>query len=345
MSIMKRLPKLVAGVDISKYTLDIALVSDANQTLSFKINNAELDILTFLKQVRSQFKLRYSDMVFCAENMGLYAKFLVDALCKRRVTLFLESPLQIKRSLGLQRGKTDKADAIRIAQYARKNFYTLNAWEPPRPCISEMKDLHTIRKRLLKVKVILKGNSKNENHYLGLETASSRAALSLRSLAAVTEELLEIENRVLSIIETDEKLKHLFNLVTSVPGIGKVIGTQLIVHTNEFRDFRDPRKFASFCGIAPFPWSSGISVSGKTRVSFYANRELKSLLHIAAMRNVKHKSSSLGVYYRRKVKEGKNKMSVLNAIRNKLIHRIFSCVNNDKPFQEYQVLGGLSENC
>ena len=39
-------------------------------------------------------------------------------------------------------------------------------------------------------------------------------------------------------------------------------------------------------------------------------------------------------YYHRKVAEGKNKMSVINAIRNKLIHRIFAVVKRSTPYQK-----------
>jgi hypothetical protein len=46
-------------------------------------------------------------------------------------------------------------------------------------------------------------------------------------------------------------------------------------------------------------------------------------------------------YYNRKVAEGKNKMSVLNAIRNKLVQRIFACVKQDRLFEKkYQYLFG-----
>jgi transposase len=340
---MKRLPKLIAGVDISKHTLDIALISERNETLSFKIANSVTDFREFVKSVKAQFKVRNADLAFCAENMGLYAKFLTDVLLKMNIPLFLESPLQIKRSLGLHRGKTDKADAIRIAEYARKNYQSLREWTPPRPCIKEMQELLTIRRRLLKVKIILKGNARLERYYLDSSAADNLAAHSFRSLDAVTKDISDVEKRLISIVRLDGELNHLFDLVTSVPGIGNIIGVQLLIHTNEFKDFTSPRKFASFCGVAPFPWSSGISVVGKTKVSFYANRELKSLLHLAAMQNVKRLNSSLSMYYQRKVKEGKNKMSILNALRNKLIHRIFSCVNNDKKYEDRLTLSGPSE--
>ena len=37
-------------------------------------------------------------------------------------------------------------------------------------------------------------------------------------------------------------------------------------------------------------------------------------------------------YYERKVAEGKSKMSVLNAVRNKLLARVVACVNNQKEY-------------
>jgi len=40
------------------------------------------------------------------------------------------------------------------------------------------------------------------------------------------------------------------------------------------------------------------------------------------------------IYYLRKVEEGKNKMSVLNAVRNKIIHRIFALIKNENFYQK-----------
>ncbi|WP_461126902.1 hypothetical protein [Spirosoma aerophilum] len=42
-------------------------------------------------------------------------------------------------------------------------------------------------------------------------------------------------------------------------------------------------------------------------------------------------------YYQRKVKEGKKKMLVLNAIRNKLIHRIYAVVERGEKYDKNYV--------
>jgi hypothetical protein len=43
-------------------------------------------------------------------------------------------------------------------------------------------------------------------------------------------------------------------------------------------------------------------------------------------------------YYKRKVEEGKSKMSVLNAISNKIIARMYAVIENNKPYENYLLL-------
>jgi transposase len=69
----------------------------------------------------------------------------------------------------------------------------------------------------------------------------------------------------------------------------------------------------------------------KHRVSKMANMKLKTLLHLAAMAAVRTKTE-LKQYYIRKVMDGKNKMSVINAVRNKLVHRIWAVIQRQTPY-------------
>jgi len=74
------------------------------------------------------------------------------------------------------------------------------------------------------------------------------------------------------------------------------------------------------------------SQHSKNKVSQRANKSIKTLLHLAALSAIQKKNSELRVYYERKIAEGKNKMSVLNAIRAKLIYRIFAVIKNDQLY-------------
>ena len=60
---------------------------------------------------------------------------------------------------------------------------------------------------------------------------------------------------------------------------------------------------------------------------------LKSTLHLAALSSTRY-VPDIKQYYERKVAEGKSKMSVLNAIRNKILQRVIAVVNRGTPYME-----------
>lgn len=124
-----------------------------------------------------------------------------------------------------------------------------------------------------------------------------------------------------------------YKVVSSVHGVGKVLATELIIITNEFKRFFSAKQLACYAGVVPFEHSSGSSIRGKTRVSRLANMRLKSLFHMAAIACLR-KGNELYEFYQKKVALGKSKMAVINAIRNKIIHRIFACVGDNRLYEK-----------
>ena len=105
----------------------------------------------------------------------------------------------------------------------------------------------------------------------------------------------------------------------------------MIIKTNGFTAVQSARKMACFDGVAPFEYRSGSSIYYRARVSTMADKELKKTLHLAALSTIRLEND-LAKYYQRKVEEGKNKMSVLNAVRNKIIHRIYAIIKNNSTY-------------
>ncbi len=145
-------------------------------------------------------------------------------------------------------------------------------------------------------------------------------------------DLEKVNKEIDQAIRDDDQLRHLFTPVTSVKGIGRVSAIQMMVTTNEFKSITEAKKFACFAGIAPFEYTSGTSVVGKAHVSNMADKSVKCALHMAALAAVRE-SGELQDYFLRKVEEGKNKMAVINAVRNKLIHRVFACVRDNRLYR------------
>ena len=109
----------------------------------------------------------------------------------------------------------------------------------------------------------------------------------------------------------------------------------MIVETNAFRDFDNGRQFCCHAGVAPFKYNSGSSIHSRNRVSNKADKSIKTLLHLAAIVvATRKKDGELRAYYNRKVAEGKNKMSVLNAVRAKLVLRMFAVIKFNKFYEQ-----------
>jgi len=325
--------RFYVGIDISKETLDITILNESVLIEHEKISNTVKEIAGWLKNAASKHGAKRSNTLFCMESMGLYGAYLQKQLIRIKAKFWIESPLQIKRSLGLQRGKNDKVDSLRIAQYCYVNRHNFTQYEKPRSEIEQLRLLTGLRNRIISSHNKLSVSIKESKNYLKKNNAQTITAFCKNSLTSLKQDKITIENTMLEVIKSDERLNKLYKILTSIQCVGKITAIQLLVVTNEFKKFDSPRKFACYCGVAPFEHTSGTSTKGKTRVSRLANIKMKTTLHLSAIVAVKCKGE-LHDYFKRKVAEGKSKMSVINAIRNKLIHRIFACIREERLYQK-----------
>lgn len=320
------------GIDISKNTFDLALIKEnpSERMTTAKFPNTYKGIVALEEFIHKQ-KLIKQDILFCMEHTGLYCRILASYLAENNYAVWIEMPVQIIRSLGVQRGKNDKLDAQRIATYAFTFRNQVKLWQPPRQEVQKIHDLLALRDRLIESrKMILVPIEEFESTGLSNEAESLRK-LCRKSIEALDKEIEQIEKELDKIINNDINLKKKYNLAKSVPGIGKITALSLLYYTNEFALFSSAKKLACYCGVAPFARESGTSVKGKPRVSNFANKTLKKLLHMASMAAISS-DKELKAYYQRKVAEGKNKMLVLNAIRNKILQRLTAVIRRGTPY-------------
>ncbi|MFC5413196.1 IS110 family transposase, partial [Larkinella bovis] len=308
------------GVDISKATLDWAVFDGKTIVLQSQSANSETGIKTTLKLLKALPGFTLREAVCCMEHTGIYNAHIISHLYKIKLSLWLESSLQIKKAGGLQRGKNDAIDAVRIAEYAFRFRDQMRLWQPPRPILQKLAVLSALRQRLLRVRQQLQQPITEQQGFVDATLQRQLLKSCQASIKSLTTDLEKADQQITHLIQSDERLKELFGWITSVPGIGSATATEVLVATDEFNQFTDPKKLACHAGVAPFEYKSGSSVRGKTSVSQHARKRLKSLFHLGAMSAIRM-NGELQDYYRRKVAEGKNKMLVLNAVRNKLIHR------------------------
>ncbi len=318
--------KDVIGIDVSKLTLDCYAHQNGVQK---KFKN---DPKGIQRMMDWSFKKGISDkeqLLFVFEHTGLYSEQLLKQLDKADCHIHVVPGLEVKRSLGITRGKDDRADARRIALYGYRKREEIRPLQVPRSVLSKLKRLMSMRRKLVVQRAGHMATLKEQKRVLADEALLFWIQEDIIKL--LSWRISDLEREMDKLIWEDEELSRMFQLLVGIKGIGAVTARFLIVHTLGFTAFKSWRKFASYCGIAPFPHTSGTSVRGRTKVSRLANMEGKTLLHQCALSAVKC-SPEMKSYYERRLDMGKSKMSTLNIIRNKLVSRAFAIVTRGTPY-------------
>jgi transposase len=326
--------KFFLGVDVSKNTLDYCLRKPCGGLEYFCGTNDTRGHRNAFKWMSHFPGFGTANCLVCLEHTGIYSTPPVLAFHAKGFPVWLESAVRIRQGSGsLLRGKSDKIDAGRIADYAFRFHDRARLWEKPREVIDRLKVLFMARACLMKVCRLLSSPVNEMQAVLGKGAAKALQAYTGPSLAKAKEGIKAVEKKIRQLIDGDGELKQMHALVTSVKGVGEVTAVALILATNEFKEIKDPRQLACHAGCAPFPHQSGTSIRGRTRVSKKADKHLKSLLHLCANSAAKAKGE-LRDYYERKVTEGKHKMVVMNALRNKIIHRVYACIRDQRAYSD-----------
>lgn len=321
------------GCDIAQDTFTFCLRDQAQVICQGEIPNTKKSIQKWLKELKQVNHVDLSSVLFCLEHTGIYGMLLMHTLHSRSLTVCVEGAANIKLSLGLQRGKNDRVDAQRIAEYAMRYTDRLKQWRPKREVLDRLQLLNGMRTRLIKARNVLKSHTTEVGKFLGRQEYMLLKRGTQESLKAIEANIKKADEAIETLIKSDETLKRLSELVTSVASVGMVTCAAILVRTNEFQDIKEAKKFACTAGLAPYEHTSGKSVRGKTRVSHRAHKDLKTLLHMCAIGAISRKGE-MQDFYLRKVAQGKNKMLVLNAVRNKLVHRVFAVVRDGVMYQK-----------
>ena len=324
------------GADVSKLTLDMSITCRGIEVHSSPIANTKKAVAAWFKAVSKQHGISAVNTLFCMEFTGIYNYHFVDYLGSQAASMWILPGVQLEHGKGMDRGKSDKGDAKKIALYGFTHPHEVRLWKKPRPVVKQLRALILNREGLLLTRHQYERRVKESKGLVDKKELAITKKYCQPMLNMADKQIKVIDKAIKELIQGDEKLSEISGYVQSVDGVGIVTTAEIIVTTNEFENFADAKKLACHCGVVPFEKQSGTSIKGKARVSHKANKKMKRLLHLAALAAIKVKGE-FKQYYQRKKGEGKHVMSILNAIRNKLVLRIFACVKNKRYYEkEYQ---------
>ena len=310
------------GIDVSKSWLDIAVLAPSTGVvLEKRIDNNVRQIRAFLKDMEKQCHVALDEVLFCLEHTGKYGYPFLEVAAMKKAKVWVESAIQIKRSQGLVRGKTDRWDAKRIAEYAYRFSDKARFFEPLDQSLHQLKDYQIKRDLLVKT-------------YTQLTQENRKDPLFDKPLKAIKNAIEDIEQKIEALLKGNLTFLRQYQLLLSISGIGRQTAIALILATEGFSRLTDARKLSCFAGVATFPFRSGSSIKGNARVSKMGNMKLKTLLNMCAW-NAIRSTGDIKNYYERKLAEGKHKLSIINAVKNKLLATAIAVIKRDSPFTKH----------
>jgi transposase len=315
------------GADLSKKTIDL-VIYPTKQHLSIVNSKAGFNqMLKWLKQSNKYL----SNIILVMEHTGLYSYCFEKFLFEKGINFSKVNPVDIKYSIGVTRGKSDKVDATRIAKYAAEKQDRLQIQTPTSKGLEELKMLNTSRDKLVRTRASLK-TSIEEFRNIGMSDREPALRAQLKIIKSLDKEIKLLDNQIQSTIQQESGLRKTYNLLISITGIGPVVATNVIVKTGNFKRFANSRKFACYCGIAPFEHTSGTSIRGKTRVNHMADKSMKTLLDLAAKAAIRC-DPEMRAFFDKRTALGKPKMSTINIVRFKIVGRMFAVVKRQTPYR------------
>lgn len=312
----------IYGIDLASEKFDVSFIDCHGRTCHMVVKNTATQIQKFLDKLSGDCRL-------VAEHTGVYGDLLLKLADARGIAVSYVSGYEIKHTMGLTRGKSDSLDAFRIREYGERFADRLGNTHFPSDIIYELRELHTTRRLLVEqrkqLNTMLKGDDKRP---FKSETAQR---VKQQMMDEFDRKIATVEKKMSDLIDCDKDLSKTSAIAQSIPGIGPVTATELIIKTDNFKRVSTAKKCATLAGIAPFPNSTGKSDKG-AHVSTMGDRQLKSLLFMCARSAMVH-FEKMRVYKMKKFDvEHKHIFLVLNNIANRLLKILFALIKKGEMY-------------
>lgn len=311
------------GIDISKLSFDVAIENEKEKYVHYKMsNNPE----GFKKLLNLLDKEKHCCVM---EASGPYYLKLAFFLFDKKIAVNVINPLVIRRfsQMRMMRAKTDKKDAVMIAEYGKTEQPT--QWKPEQSYVLELKQMQAYVEQL----------NKSRTGFIRQQEAFAQNPVKCADLnKSIAGIIKDIEKQIASIevkMEALVKQYHhkLFEQIRSIPGLGKKTAMQLIVLSGGFEKFENAKQLSSYVGLSPRIFESGTSVKGKAKICKMGMSRIRAMLYVCSW-TAKKCNKACRELYDRLVEKGKAKKLALIAVANKLLKQAFAIATKNEFYLE-----------
>lgn len=314
----------VIGIDVSAAKLDVAYL---NGTQPAELHQFDQSAEGHRKLSKFAKKRRVQAIVL--EATGIYFLDAAMALHDAGLPVSVINPRSAHHfaRVLLERTKTDRIDAVILAEYARR--MDLTPWQAPDPRWLALRDLARRINRLGHLRV----GEKNRLHAYSSKqhTAPALIADTTDAIAQLDARIERLAEAARELIAQDPELTREYRLLTSATGVAEtsavaILGEMCLLSP----ELRSPQ-VSRYAGLDVRLSQSGTSTQRPGRLSKAGNAYLRSALHMPALSFVQHDPRARA-HYQQLIGRGRKKIQALCAIQRKLLTGLWACIRTDQPF-------------
>jgi len=313
--------KVYIGIDVSKATLDVGVVSaDTREHARFDNSTDGIGRLEgFLRRRKAR------GGWVCLEATGQYGEAVADWLHQAGYRVSVVNPAQVRgyAQSRLSRNKTDKVDAYLLAEFCRD--HQPPPWTPPP---AEWRELRALLRHYEDLSQARQQTANRLEH----DSASLLVNQQLAAhLALLDEQLAQTKQAIADHLDHHPTLKQQKDLLTSIPGIGDLTAGKLLAECRSLTDFTNVRQLVAFAGLNPQHHQSGSSIVRHTTISRTGSSSLRHALYMPALVACRF-NPVLRAFAHRVLANGLPKKAVVVAVMRKLLHLVYGVLKSKQPF-------------
>lgn len=185
--------------------------------------------------------------------------------------------------------------------------------------------------------------SEASRHRLGEEKAAMLIDLAKNSVGCHSETkalemqyyLDQIELNTAYIRRYEAAIREIMNEIdspiTTIPGIGLVLGAMILAELGDVTRFAAPEKVLAFAGLDPSIYQSGKYTPASGTMVKRGSPQLRWALLMAARSTIVH-NPNIAIYYQKKLSEGKHYNVICSHIAKKLVRILYSLLKKNTPY-------------
>lgn len=316
------MPK-VAGIDVSKDTLDVAVMSEGQHSAYVQVPNTTSGHGQLIRWLNKHAR---QGCAVCLEATGRYGEAVAEALYEAGFQVSVVNPARLRgyANSQLRRNKTDKLDAQLIADFCRTQ--QPEPWTPPAP---EIRQLQALVRHLATLE---DARQQVENR---LREAASLPEMVVAQLhaqhALLLTQIQQVQQAIQEHIDHFPDVRQRRDLIDSIPGLGPLTAAKILAECPALPTFTDVRQLVAFAGLNPAHHQSGSSIRKKTHISRTGSAALRAALYMPAVVAQRH-NPILRAFAQRLRDRGVPPMAVLTAVMRKLLHLVYGILKSGRPF-------------